>query len=137
MSNFIHVKKIEMVRVEELSPLKIISKTSCMLSREVNFEDIDIQELVGVSIEDSYENNQKVYTTTATFSSKRKKPFVVRGVAFRLTSVNGDRFMIGTKERPFPIIKEKNPFPEKVPDTSLKTATITWKSTLPMLHIIE
>jgi len=137
MSKYFHIKKIEMVRIEELLPLRITSNTSCVLLRELDFVDLDIQELVGVSIEDSYENNQKVYTTTATFSTKRKEPFSSRGLAFRLTSVNGQRFMIGTQERPFPVIKEKNPFPEKVPDSTLKTVTITWKSTFPMLRIIE
>ncbi|MGX8697961.1 MAG: hypothetical protein ACSW8D_16395, partial [Prevotella sp.] len=92
---------------------------------------------VGVTIEDSYENNQKVYTTTATFNTCDKQPMTVRQAAFRLTSVDGKRYMIGTDSRPYPIIRERNPFPEKPVDSSLKTVTITWKSLMPMLLIVE
>ena len=61
----------------------------------------------------------------------------VRQAAFRLTSVDGKRYMIGTDSRPYPIIRERNPFPEKPVDSSLKTVTITWKSLMPMLLIVE
>ena len=132
----VHINKIEFTRTENLTPLKIVDNVSCIFTREVDFTKIDIQELVGVNIEDSYENNQKVYTTTATFTTRCKEPFYNRCLAFRLSSVDGKRYLIGTNGRPYPIIKEKNPFPEKVPDSSMKIITITWKSTFPMLLII-
>ena len=133
----VHINKLEMVRVEELTPMRIISDTECRFTREVDFSKIDIQELVGVTIEDSYENNQRVFTTTATFSTCCKKPVTDRHMAFRVTSVDGKRYMIGTNARPFPVVREKNPYPDRPADSSLKTVTIVWKSLLPMLHIIE
>lgn len=126
-----------MTLIENLSSLQVISDTSLKLSSEVNFSKIDIHELVGVTIEDSYENNQKVYVTTATFITACKKPLTDRRIAFRLTSVDGKRYIIGTNARPFPIIKEKNAFPEKPADSSAKAVTITWKSLYPMLLIEE
>ena len=137
MSKLVHINKLEMVRIEELTPMRVISDTSCRFTREVDFIEIAIHELVGVSIEDSYENNQKIYTTTASFSTCCKHPFTYRRMAFRLTSVDGKRYMIGTNSRPYPIIKEKNPFPEKVADSTLKTVTVSWKSLFPMLLIVE
>ena len=137
MSNLVHFRSIEKVRVENLTSLEIISESSCLLTREPDFKEINIFELVGVTIEDSYENHQKIYTTTATFKTCDKEPIVERILAFRVTSLDGKRFLIGTNARPYPIIKERNPYPEKPTDSTLKTVTVTWKAIYPMLLIIE
>lgn len=137
MSRLIHVKKIEMAGEGDPLPVKITSETSCLFTGEVYFSPVELHELVGVEVEDAYENNQRIYTTTATFTTSCKKPLAGRRAAFRLTSISGERYLIGTGSRPFPVIKEKNPFPRKPADTTLKTVTITWRSTLPMLLIAE
>ena len=137
MSKFVHVIKIEMAEACTLENLQLVGESSCRFKSQVGFSEISINELVGVTVEDSYENNQKIYTTTATFQTCDKKPLTARQVAFRLTSIDGSQYMIGTSSRPYPIIKERNPFPEKPADTTLKTVTITWKSLLPMLLIVE
>ena len=137
MSKLVHVRKIEIADAYSLGSIQVLSETTCRFKSQPVFSEISIKELVGVSIEDSYENNQKVYTTTATFKTCDKKPLTIRQAAFRLTSIDGQRYMIGTDSRPYPIIKEKNPFPEKPADSVLKTVTITWKSFLPWLLIVE
>lgn len=136
MSKLVHVNKIEMVRCEELIPMVILSDTSCRMLRELDFINLDIQELVGVTVEDNYENNEKVFTTTATFTTKCKKPLTDRRMAFRLTGVNGWKYMIGTNQRPYPVIKETNEFPEKPADSTLKAVKVIWKSPYPMLRIV-
>ena len=137
MSKLVHVNKIEIADACTLGGIQIVGESSCRIKTQPSFSEICIRELVGVTIEDSYENNQKVYTTTATFNTYDKQPMTVRQAAFRLTSVDGKSYMIGTDSRPYPIIKEKNPFPEKHTDSTLKTVTVTWKSLMPMLLIIE
>ena len=137
MFNLVHINKIEFVRVEELLPLVLLDDVSCRFKREPFFFELDLWELVGVTIEDSYENNQKIYTTTAVFSTRCKEPLTDNRLAFRVTSVSGMQYLIGTNERPYPVIKEKNPYPEKPADSTLKSVTITWKAKYPMLRIVE
>lgn len=126
-----------MADASSLISLQIVGEASCRFKNPAIFSEIHIQELVGVTIEDSLENNQRLYTTTAIFKSCDKTPLSARHMAFRLTSIDGKQYMIGTGSRPFPVIKEKNPFPEKPADSTLKTVTITWKSLLPMLLILK
>ena len=137
MSKLVHINKIELASSESLSMLVVIDESTCRFKSSAAFTEININELVGVTVEDELVNNQRVYTTTATFKSCSKIPMEARRKAFRLTSVDGQRFMIGTNARPYPIIKENNPFPEKPTDSSLKTVTITWKAPHPMLRILE
>ena len=137
MSELVHINKIEMVDCEDLYPMVVFQNDTCKLHDDPDFQEIPIYELVGVNIEDSYENNQKVFTTTATFNTDCKQPMTDRKKAFRLTSVSGLRYLIGINLRPFPVIKEKNAFPEKPTDSSMKTVTITWKALYPMLLIMD
>ena len=137
MSKLVHVRKIEFADACSLGSIQMLNGTSCRFKNQPAFSGIDIMELVGVTIEDSYENNQKVYTTTATFNTCDKKHMTLRQAVFRLTSVDGQRYLIGTDSRPYPIIKERNPFPEKPADSAMKTVTITWKAPYPLLLIIE
>ena len=137
MFKCVHINKIEMSPVDTLSAMEVVSESSCRFSSAVTFSGIDISELVGVTVEDDYNNNQKVFTTKATFKTCSKLQPAGRRMAFRVTSVDGKRFMIGSHARPYPIISEKNPYPERPTDAVLKTVTITWKSMLPMLLIEE
>lgn len=123
-----------MIRIEDLNSLRLISKYACRMKQSLLFTDLDIQDLVGVTVEDSYENAQRKYTTTVTFKTPCRKLLALSRMVFRLTDVNGDQYMVGTNSRPFPIIKEVQNYPEKVPDSSLKQFTITWKSMCPMLR---
>lgn len=123
-----------MIRIEDLSSLRLISKSACRIKQSLLFTNLEIQELVGVNCEDNYEKGQRVYTTTVTFKTPCRKLLALSRMAFRLTDVNGDQYMVGTNSRPFPIIKEVQNYPEKVPDSSLKQFSITWKSMCPMLR---
>ena len=124
-----------MIRIEDLNSLQMISPSSCRMKSSLLFTDLEIQDLVGVTVEDSYENAQRKYTTTVTFKTPCRKFLALRCMAFRLTDANGNQYLIGTNSRPYPIIKELQTFPDKVPDSSLKQFSITWKSMHPMLLI--
>ena len=136
MRNLVHILKIECVSSASLTGMLIIDKNKCRIPT-VTFSKIDILDMVGVKITDAYENNQRTYTTTATFKTCAKTPLDLRGMAFRLTSKTGEKFMTGTGSRPYPVVKEDNPYPEKAVDPMTKTVTITWKSPYPPLLIIN
>lgn len=136
MTKLVHILKIESAPSGFLSAMSVVDGESCIIPA-VHFTEIEIHDVVGVKISDEYENNQKIYTTTATFRTARKTPVAMRRQVFRLTSMDGKRFLLGTSDRPYPVVKEENPFPEKPVDGMLKTVTITWKSVLPLLSIIK
>lgn len=115
----------------------ILSDDKCKFTGQPTFTKISINELVGVEIEDEYKKNQKVYTITAKFSTCDKEAMTGLHLAFRLTAVNGKKYLLGTNARPYPIIKEVNTYPEKATDSTLKTVTVIWKSLHPLLQIVE
>ncbi len=133
----VHISLIEMTDAENLSAMILLSDSSCKLQENVNFTVINIDGLAEVNIEEDYQNNQKTYKTTLQFNSCSKKPLSMRQKAFRLTALDGRRYLIGTSERPFPIIKEKNPFPRQPTGEQMKSVSISWNSIHPMMMIEE
>lgn len=138
MTKLVHINKIEFIRSSELSGLIRVTNSSCRIPSDVNFTEInEIVNLVGVKMEDESQKGETVYTTTVTFQTKRKDVVRWKRIAFRLTSIDGNQFLVGTGSRPYPVVKENNTFPEKPGDSTLKTVTITWRSLLPMLYIVK
>lgn len=136
MFKLVHVKKIEYTNCSDLSEMYILPNDKCRLSPSAVFKEIANFDLVSCTIDDTVDNNSKTYTVNVSFKSSDKELSLGRKLAFRLTQLNGQQFLVGTKYRPYPIIKESNPFPDKPTNSYLKNFTITWKSTLPPLLII-
>lgn len=136
MSQTVHFTKIETADASGLGGLQLVGEASCRFSSTPVFTEIKVNGLVGVTVEDELENNQRVFTTTATFESCDKEPLAARRHVFRLTGADGKQYLIGTDTRPFPIIKEKNPWPAKPTESTMKTVTVMWKALLPILTIV-
>ena len=137
MSNLVHIVKVEFASCISLTGLKITSPSSCRILSSVNFSEFLIEGLAEANVEDSHENNQVVYSTTLSLKFHDRKLLSLRQTVFRLTSADGHRYLLGTHTRPYPIVKEVVPFPDKPGDSTLKKMTVTWKSTLPMLLLEE
>ncbi len=137
MSNLVHAVKVESIPCDHITTMRFISGTRCRFSADVPFTEIPIEGLAGISQEKAIENNQTLYTVVATFSSCRRDFAALRRVAFRITSANGQQYLLGSSARPYPIIEETTPFPSKPADTTLKSFKVTWKGTLPLLQIEE
>lgn len=137
MTRPVHVIKIERAPASAVVGMTQVTSGSCNLPQNVNFTEINIQGLVDAKMDDNIENKERIYTTTITFRTCDKTPADSRHQVFRLTTVDGNRLLVGTSSRPYPIVREHNPYPGKPGDNLLKEVTVTWKSTLPMLYIIE
>lgn len=131
-----NIIKIETVPCSELSQMEVIGERLCHFMSDVNFTEINTYGNIQVSEESDYQNNERVWTVTVTYKTKCKNPTGNRRNAFRMTRIDGTQFVIGTYDRPFPVIKESNPYPDKPTGTTLMTTTVTWKSKHGMLEIV-
>lgn len=128
--------KIEQADCKDLSVMEVAGERQCHFMSDVNFTEINTFGNIQVSEDSDYQNNERIWTITVTYKQKCKLPTGARRKAYRLTRLDGTQFVVGTYDRPFPVIKESNPYPDKVTGTTLMTVTITWKSKHGMLEII-
>ena len=135
MQNLSHIIKVERADIDQLNPITILSDDTCSVSQNVNFTDLHIKEQAAVNVESSVENNEEIYNTTLEFKTCHYEPSVPRRQVFRLTSADGTLYLLGTHERPYPVIKQVLPFP-KGQDSQLRTVTVTLKSRFGLLRIL-
>lgn len=128
--------KIEETDCRNLSTMEVVGERQCHFMSDVNFTEINTFGNIQVSEDSDYQNNERIWTITITYKQKCKNPSGWRRKAFRMTRLDGKKIVVGTFSRPFPVIKESNPYPDKPTGTTLMTVTVTWKSKLGMLEII-
>lgn len=136
MTTLHHIKKIEICEASALTNIILSGDNSCRIDQSVNFTEINIVGLADANVESAQENNQVLYTTTVSYKTKDKTLDGKRKVAFLLTSINGNRYLVGTHMRPYPVMKESNPFPSNPVNSILKEVTVTWKNVTPMLSVL-
>ena len=137
MFKSVHIIKAEMADAEDLSGIKFIYPDKCIVPQTVAFEKIDAIELIGAKVASETEKKQKLYTTTVSLKVKGKESFDGHHKVLRLTSANGEQYLVGTDSRPYVTIKTEDNWPEKHPDNACMDVTATWTSVFPMLHIIN
>lgn len=137
MNTLIHIAKIESVPVTSLLDVEKVAAASCRVPGSIVFNEINIHGLVDAKIENQLENHEPVYTVTLTYQTCDRTPQKRNSLAYRLTSIDGTRYLLGSYARPYVIYNDTTPFPGKPGDSVLKTVTLTYKSPHPLLYIVE
>ena len=137
MYKLVHIISIETTSASNLNALDVFDGNKSCLKVDCDWKVIPIKELADVKVEDSFENGQKYYTTTVSFYSPDRELTKSQRAAFRLTSVRGKLYLMGSNDRPYPIIKETANFPDDPKNTSMKRVVITWKSIFPLLELVD
>ncbi|MBO4944611.1 MAG: hypothetical protein J6C91_05060 [Muribaculaceae bacterium] len=60
-----------------------------------------------------------------------------RKLAFLITTVKGNRFLVGTNESPFPIANTSDAFPDKTSEPSGCTLTVEYTDTIGLLPVLD
>jgi hypothetical protein len=135
MQQLSHIIKVERADISVLYPVTIISDEVCTISPNVNFTDLKIKEQASATVESEVENGEVVRTTTLEFKLCHYADTIPRRQVFRLTSADGRQYLLGTHERPYPLVKQVLPFP-RGSESQLMTVTVTLKSRFGLLRIL-
>ena len=109
--------------------LRALSSTPIRLSSSLT--DVPLGDKALFETEIIPDNNSQVEKATLTFSSLDQIP-AHHHLAFFVESLNGERYIIGTHERPFPTVKvsQSTGMPSEDPSVSSYEVTITAKKAL-------
>ena len=135
MSLLVHIRSVAYTSAANLGGMVIANHLFCKIPSGVVFTNINIEGLADMNIEDTIEENQRVYNTTLSFRTCAKEPADIRRSVFLVESVQGHRYLIGSSSRPYPIYKEVNRFPDRPTDSTLKQVNISWRSPSTPFHV--
>lgn len=103
----------------------------------VNFTEVNTYGLIDVREEGETKDHQMMYTVTITYQTHDRTLPDFRHNSFRLTSLNGKQYLLGSHERPYPTVKKSTPTPSKPSESTLTTVVVSLLSSAPLLYIEE
>ena len=130
------ITAVERTPVESLGGMVRASKTSVRLPNGISWQSIQIKPHAQLVITDKQEDKNTVWTAKLTF--KTCETMAGRGhFAYRCRLKNGQYRLVGTDERPYPVLSVSETMPENVTDNQLNEATISWSSPQFIPYIVE
>lgn len=128
-----HIKKVEIIETKHLTNSTIINDNSILLQIYRPFSILDTVGLSSVETSDKIENKVRIHTSKLTALLPERFEVGNKKLCFRVTTVSGERFLIGTDKRPFPIITFSENYPNSASIRCGSTMTVTYSNTIPML----
>lgn len=132
-----NIIKIEVTEAENLKSVVFPARHLCILPQDVEFRQIHCKNPSSCEISDKVESKVRIFTSKLTFKSCEQIDCDGLPLAYRVTTADGCRYLIGRDHRPFPVLTRSELMPSSHTDSSLITYTVTWSDTIKPLQIIE
>ena len=132
-----NIIKIEVTEAENLKSMVFPARHLCILPQDVEFRQILCKNPSSCEISDKVESKVRIFTSKLSFKSCEQIDADNTPLAYRVTTADGCRYLMGRAHRPFPVITRSENMPSSHTDSSLITYTVTWTDTIKPLQIIE
>lgn len=131
----LHIRHIDSCEAYYLASALIYPKTALVfLPEPMPWLRRDIAGLAALETSEEVEKGVRLFTTklTATLAAERM-PLPERPLAYRLTTVGGQQFLLGTAFPPFPLTVQETVAPSKAAEVSAVSLSVRWTSDVPLL----
>lgn len=132
-----NITSIQIIETRLLQNLTIIPGTGVMLIYWRYFTELPLVNLASMEVASKVENKSRLFTTTIKALLSEHFDVANRKLAFLVTTVSGDRFLVGNLESPFPVVNTSDAFPDKPADQSGCTLTVEYTDTLGLLPVLD
>lgn len=132
-----NIKKIQVIESRLLQNLTIIPGTGVMMNYWRNFTDLPLANLASMETVSKVDNKSRLFTTSIKALLTYHFDVDNRRLAFMITTVSGDRFLVGTNEAPFPVTNTSDVFPGKETEASGCTLSVEYTDTLGLLPVLD
>lgn len=101
-----HIKKIEYCAAYHLKrAIFLPTQNRALVRGPMPWQEIPIVGLAQVETTEEVENGMRLSTTKLTATLCQRFQLPTRPLAFRLTDVRGNQYLLGTAESPYPLVK--------------------------------
>lgn len=130
-----NINRVEFIETRYLSKMVLLGNNEVTLQYWRNFIELCLVGLADVEVNQAVDNGSRL--TTIKLTARTTSDFGVdnRRLAWRVSTVTGEQFLIGTTEQPFPVTTVANDFPDKATSQSGKEITVSWQTPLNILKI--
>lgn len=124
-----YINQVELIEVANLSSSFFIPGVGVSLSPALTFRKLETVGLSSLEISDRVENKNRIYSHALTCYLSDRFNVANRKLCFLLTAISGERYLIGTDSRPYPVITFTDSRPEGVTSQCVVTMLVTYSNT--------
>ena len=106
-----NIIKIEMTEAENLKSVVFPMDQRCIVPSAANFRSIQCKVPSSCEISDKVESKVRIFTSKLTFKSCEQIDPNYRPLAFRITTADGIRYLMGCDRRPYPVLTRTENLP--------------------------
>lgn len=132
-----NIVKVEFTEADNLKGIATPALHLCLISPDVSFSKINTKSPSSCEITDKVESKVRIFTSKLVFKSCEQIGESGVPLAFRVTTADGCRYLVGRGCRPYPVLTRTENMPGSFTETSLITYTVTWSDVVKPLLIIE
>lgn len=132
-----NINSIHVIETRLLRNMTVIPGMGVMLNFWRNFSELPLVNLASMEVVSKVENKSRLFTTSIKALLSEHFDVANRKLAFLITTVKGNRFLVGTNESPFPIANTSDAFPDKTSEPSGCTLTVEYTDTIGLLPVLD
>ncbi len=131
-----NIQKVEYIEPRFLKGITLVPGKGVLLNMWRFFKEIETVGLSSATVSDKIVLHNRIFTVklVATLKNEWRNPMPL---AFRLTTVMGKQYLLGTEDLPYPIVTTVDNFPAVVTEKSGTTFTVEYSNTFGLLPILD
>lgn len=129
----LNIKKVERTLANELLSMVPIPGYRAFTPTDIVWTEIPMIKTAEMQIQDQIENKQRIFTTNLKLLTTELLNIEQYNLVFRVTTVDGKSFIIGSSQSPYPTVTNSMDFPKEYTGRSGNTVTITYTALNPPL----
>ena len=132
-----NIHKVEFIEARFLKDIVVIPGKGVFLQTFRNFQKMDSVGLSAVTVATKVSKKNSVHSVNLKVLLKTSFEVGNSKLCYRLTTVTGEQFLLGTNVAPFPIPTTSDNYPSVVTEKSGTTLTATYSNLLGLLPILD
>lgn len=129
------ITKVEMTTSDNVASWRILQQDKALVDIVGNMTELCCQGLSQLEISEKTDNKERIRTAKLTSTILDDISIGNKKLVFRLTDTQGKKLVLGSDERPFPIVSISEVLSGSTQSTSKKTMTVTLSSINPITEI--
>ncbi len=129
------LKNIKQVFMSSASDAPAKVATDNAVVTLLNKTEIPIKPFAHLTISDKIDNGQRVFSAKLTLKTTNSILSDISRKVFYAVDLNGKCFVIGSNDRPYPLITQSDDHPENGSDEQLTVITVEYTSITPILYM--
>lgn len=137
MERFLHIKKIEYIEARYLADIVVVKNNSVLLRKWRNWQVLPTLDLSSLTSSTKVVDRETIFSLKLSCELCAGFSVAGRNLCYRLTTVDGHCFLMGTNERPFVITNVEDNYPSAITQKSVTKLTAEYSNIFGLLAILD